>query len=120
MYYFPFRYIDKSKVYKISDLEVDMPYVQIKGEIIRFEDIGIGRTKKISGTFTRCNRYFQLVWFKGMRWIKSSFKIKYRISCFGKPSFFKNNLNIVHPEIDLWDDYNKKTSYWITRSLSFI
>ena len=48
LYYFPFRYIDKSKIYKISNLSSEMPYVQLKGKIIRFEDIGIGKTKRLS------------------------------------------------------------------------
>ena len=50
----------------------------------------------------------QLVWFKGTRWIKSSLKLNTDYLVFGKPSSFKNNFNIVHPEIDLWEDYNKK------------
>ena len=110
LYYFPFRYIDKSKIYKISNLSSEMPYVQIKGKIIRFEDIGIGKTKRLVAHFQDDSKILQLVWFKGIRWIKSSLKLNTEYLVFGKPSFFKNNLNIVHPEIDLWDDNNKKTS----------
>ena len=110
LYYFPFRYIDKSKIYKISNLSSEMPYVQLKGKIIRFEDIGIGKTKRLVAHFQDESKILQLVWFKGIRWIKSSLKLNTEYLVFGKPSFFKNNLNIVHPEIDLWDDNNKKTS----------
>ena len=110
LYYFPFRYIDKSKIYKISNLSSEMPYVQLKGKIIRFEDIGIGKTKRLVAHFQDDSKILQLVWFKGIRWIKSSLKLNTEYLVFGKPSFFKNNLNIVHPEIDLWDDNNKKTS----------
>ena len=110
LYYFPFRYIDKSKIYKISNLSSEMPYVQIKGKIIRFEDIGIGKTKRLVAHFQDDSKILQLVWFKGIRWIKSSLKLNTEYLVFGKPSFFKNNLNIVHPEVDLWDDNNKKTS----------
>ena len=87
-----------------------MPYVQLKGKIIRFEDIGIGKTKRLVAHFQDESKILQLVWFKGIRWIKSSLKLNTEYLVFGKPSFFKNNLNIVHPEIDLWDDNNKKTS----------
>ena len=110
LYYFPFRYIDKSKIYKISNLSSEMPYVQLKGKIIRFEDIGIGKTKRLVAHFQDESKILQLVWFKGIRWIKSSLKLNTEYLVFGKPSFFKNDLNIVHPEIDLWDDNNKKTS----------
>jgi len=110
LYYFPFRYIDKSKIYKISNLSSEMPYVQLKGKIIRFEDIGIGKTKRLVAHFQDDSKILQLVWFKGIRWIKSSLKLNTEYLVFGKPSFFKNNLNIVHPEVDLWDDNNKKTS----------
>ena len=47
LYYFPFRYVDKSKIFKISELTTDLPFVQIKGRIIKFEDIGKGRSKRL-------------------------------------------------------------------------
>ena len=108
MYYFPFRYVDKSRVFNISDLEVDMPFVQIKGEIIRFEDVGKGRPRRLVAHLQDVTGIVQLVWFKGTRWIKNSLKLNTEYLVFGKPSTFKNNFNIVHPEIDLWEDYNKK------------
>ena len=76
LYYFPFRYVDKSRVFNISDLEEDMPFVQIKGEIIRFEDVGKGGQEDCG--ISRCNRYCSTRWFKGTRWIRIA-KIKYRI-----------------------------------------
>ncbi len=108
LYYFPFRYVDKSRVFNISDLEVDMPFVQIKGEIIRFEDVGKGRSSRLVAHLQDVTGIVQLVWFKGTRWIKNSLKLNTEYLVFGKPSTFKNNFNIVHPEIDLWEDYNKK------------
>tara|TARA_Y100001954_G_scaffold129396_1_gene138511 strand:- start:2716 stop:4815 length:2100 start_codon:yes stop_codon:yes gene_type:complete len=108
LYYFPFRYVDKSRIFKISDLDIDMPYVQIKGEIIRFEDIGKGRSRRLVAHLRDETGIVQLVWFKGTRWIKSSLKLNTTYLVFGKPSYYKNSFNIVHPEIDLWEDYNKK------------
>ena len=89
-----------------------MPYVQIKGEIIRFEDIGKGRSRRLVAHLQDETGIVQLVWFKGTRWIKSSLKLNTDYLVFGKPSSFKNNFNIVHPEIDLWEDYNKKSFMW--------
>ena len=108
LYYFPFRYIDKSKVLKVSDLHSDLPFVQIKGKIIRFEDVGKGRSKRLVAHLQDDTGVVQLVWFKGTRWIKSSLKLNIDYLVFGKPSSFKNKFNIVHPEVDLWEDYNKK------------
>ena len=108
LYYFPFRYIDKSKVFKVSDLHSDLPFVQIKGKIIRFEDVGKGRSKRLVAHMQDDTGTIQLVWFKGTRWIKSSLKLDIDYLVFGKPSSFKNRFNIVHPEVDLWEDYNKK------------
>ena len=108
LYYFPFRYIDKSKVFKVSNLHSDLPFVQIKGKIIRFEDVGKGRSKRLVAHMQDDTGTIQLVWFKGTRWIKSSLKLDIDYLVFGKPSSFKNRFNIVHPEVDLWEDYNKK------------
>ena len=108
LYYFPFRYIDKSRLFKVSDLHSDLPFVQIKGKIIRFEDVGKGRSKRLVAHMQDDTGTIQLVWFKGTRWIKSSLKLDIDYLVFGKPSSFKNRFNIVHPEVDLWEDYNKK------------
>ena len=108
LYYFPFRYIDKSKVFKVSDLHSDLPFVQIKGKMIRVEYVGNGRSKRLVAHLQDDTGVVQLVWFKGTRWIKSSLKLDIDYLVFGKPSSFKNRFNIVHPEVDLWEDYNKK------------
>ena len=106
--YFPFRYIDKSKIFKVSDLTPDLPFVQIKGKITKFEDIGKGRLKRLIAHLEDDTGVIKLVWFKGTRWIKSSLKLNTEYLVFGKASAFKNAYNIVHPETDLWQDYNKK------------
>jgi len=106
--YYPFRYVDKSKIFKVADLNSDLPFVQIKGKIIKFEDIGRGRTKRLIAHFEDDTGIIKLVWFKGARWIKSSLKLNVEYLVFGKPTAFKNTFNIVHPETDLWEDYNQK------------
>ena len=106
--YYPFRYVDKSKIFKVADLNSDLPFVQIKGKIIKFEDIGRGRAKRLIAHLEDDTGIIKLVWFKGSRWIKSSLKLNVEYLVFGKPTAFKNTFNIVHPETDLWEDYNQK------------
>ena len=106
--YFPFRYVDKSKIFKVADLNSDLPFVQIKGKIIKSEDIGRGRAKRLIAHLEDDTGIIKLVWFKGTRWIKSSLKLNVEYLVFGKPTAFKNTFNIVHPETDLWEDYNQK------------
>ena len=106
--YFPFRYVNKSKIFKVADLNSDLPFVQIKGKIIKFEDIGRGRAKRLIAHLEDDTGIIKLVWFKGVRWIKSSLKLNVEYLVFGKPTAFKNTFNIVHPETDLWEDYNQK------------
>ena len=106
--YYPFRYVDKSKIFKVADLNSDLPFVQIKGKIIKFEDIGRGRAKRLIAHLEDDTGIIKLVWFKGTRWIKSSLKLNVEYLVFGKPTEFKNTFNIVHPETDLWEDYNQK------------
>ncbi len=98
--HYPFRYVDRTRFYKIRELNADMQFVQIKGQFIRFEKIGSGRTQRLSAVFTDGEGYIELVWFKGIRFIEGKYKstINYVIS--GKPSIFNGKLNFVHPDIE--------------------
>ena len=104
LYHFPFRYIDKSLIYNICDLSEDLPYIQLKGKIIKFEEKGKFRSKRLIAYFQDDTGIIELVWFKGARWIKSGIKLNSEYIVFGKPSAFNNKFNIVHPELDLVDD----------------
>jgi ATP-dependent DNA helicase RecG len=98
--YYPFRYVDRSKFYKIAELQEEFPYVQIKGKISRFELLGDGRTQRLSANFYDESGHIELVWFKGVKWIRQSLKTGVEYIVFGKASSFKKKLNIVHPDID--------------------
>ena len=100
LYHYPFRYIDKSVFYKIADLNADMSTVQLKGEIIRFEEKGQKASKRLIAYLKDDTGIVQLVWFKGIRWVKSSVQLNSKYIVFGKPSFFKGIFNIAHPELD--------------------
>ena len=104
LHHFPFRYIDKSLIYNISDLSEDLPYIQLRGKIIKFEEKGKFKSKRLIAHFQDDTGIIELVWFKGARWIKSGVKLNSDYIVFGKPSAFNNKFNIVHPELDLLDD----------------
>lgn len=104
LYHFPFRYIDKSLIYNISDLSEDLPYIQLRGKIIKFEEKGKFKSKRLIAHFQDDTGIIELVWFKGARWVKPGVKLNSDYIVFGKPSAFNNKFNIVHPELDLLDD----------------
>ena len=106
--YYPFRYVDKSKIFKVSDLNADLPFIQLKGEVLKFETIGKGRAKRLVAHFKDDTGIIKLIWFKGTTWIRSSIKLNTEYLVFGKPTSFKNTFSLVHPELDLCEDYNKK------------
>lgn len=101
LYYFPYRYIDRTRFYKINDLHSDLPYVQLKGKILSFQTIGTGRgPKRLSAEFSDGTGVIELLWFKAHKWIPDNYKTGVEYIIFGKPSVFKNRINIIHPEID--------------------
>ena len=101
LYFFPYRYIDRTRFYKISELNSDLPYVQLKGEIISFEKIGAKRGPgRLVAQFTDGTGIIELIWFKGYKWIPETYKPGSEYIIFGKPTVFKNRINLVHPDID--------------------
>lgn len=104
--HFPFRYVDRSKFYTISQLNDEMPFVQLKGVIIKLVEIGEGRGKRLSGLFKDSSGEIELVWFQHIRWIKETLTINKPCIVFGKPSQFNRSFNIVHPEIE-WIENDK-------------
>jgi len=100
LYYFPFKYIDRTKFYKISELNADLPYIQIRGKILEFNVVGIGKSKRLTARFYDETGGIELVWFKGLTWITKSYKTNVEYVIFGKPNLFNSNINISHPEIE--------------------
>ncbi|MBI1307920.1 MAG: ATP-dependent DNA helicase RecG [Bacteroidetes bacterium] len=98
--HFPFRYVDRTHIYKVSELTEDLPYVQLKGTISDLREIGKPRQKRLTGKFSDGTGTIELVWFKGVSWIKSNIKPGTTYMLFGKPSAFNKTLNIAHPELD--------------------
>ncbi|MCF8297043.1 MAG: ATP-dependent DNA helicase RecG [Saprospiraceae bacterium] len=106
--YFPFRYIDKSKFYKVNEIKSDVSYVQLKGKIIGYQEIGQGRTKRAVAYLRDETGDLELVWFKGIKWLKDKFKSGEEYIVFGKPTNYKGKYNIPHPEIDVFTEENKE------------
>jgi len=100
LFYFPYKYVDRSRFYKVVEIRGTMPYIQLKGRILSFEIVGEGRTKRLIGRFTDGTGIIDLVWFKGIAYVKDKYVIGKDYIVFGKPTEFGNNYNIAHPEID--------------------
>jgi len=100
LYYFPYKYIDKTKFHKISEVHSEMPYIQIRGEILRFRTEGEGKKERLIATFGDETGIIELVWFKGIKIIKQLYKINEIYIIFGKPNEFNGNINIPHPEVE--------------------
>ena len=98
--YFPFRYVDKSKIYKVKDITTDSTWFQLKGTITSVTGVGDKRTRYVTAKFQDETGSIDLVWFRGLKWIKSQFAPGKEYLVFGKPSVFKNHFNFVHPEIE--------------------
>ena len=100
LYYFPYKYIDRTRFYKIAELDPDLPLVQIKGIIRNYYAEGKGQGKRLVADFTDDTGQIKLVWFKGLKWITSSYPAGNEFIIFGKPGVFNGTINIVHPEIE--------------------
>ncbi len=100
LYYFPYKYIDRSRFYRVAEISSTNTYIQLKGKIVRFETIGEGRTKRLIGKFTDGTGIIDLVWFKGINYVVGKYKLDTEYIIFGKPTEFGHFYNIVHPDID--------------------
>ncbi len=100
LYYFPYKHIDRSRLYMISELTADMPFVQLKGQFLSFEEQGVGRKRRLVGHFTDGYQVMDLVWFNGFKYVTSTIKLHEDYIVFGRPSVFNGRINISHPDVD--------------------
>ena len=99
LYYFPYRHIDKSHVYKVCDIVNDGGYILLKGSIRNLQIVGQNRTRRLTAIFQDDTGAIELVWFNGLKWIEDVLKSRHEFVIFGKPSLFNNHWNITHPEL---------------------
>jgi ATP-dependent DNA helicase RecG len=100
LYSFPYKYIDRTRFQAISELTADASYVQLKGQILSFETLGVGRSKRIKALFTDGTGSLELVWFKGLKYVEDKYKLGQVYVVFGKPSVYGHQLSIAHPDIE--------------------
>lgn len=98
--YYPYKYVDRSKIYQVSELSDTMPYIQLKGVIKAFREVGEGRKKRLVANFTDGTGFIELVWFGGVKYVASSLKLNKEYLVFGKPTLFNGQMNIAHPDLD--------------------
>lgn len=99
--YYPYKYVDRSRLYHISELSADMPFVQLKGRILSFEEFEQGRRKKrIVAHFTDGHGVCDLVWFNGSKYIYQQYQTNKEYIVFGKPGIFNGRFQLSHPDID--------------------
>lgn len=97
---FPYKYIDRSVVYTIRQLQEDMSYVQLRGQILDFETEGEGRRRRIKAVFTDGTGYAELVWFNGLKYVEKNYYVNHTYLILGKPSLYGGRFSLVHPEIE--------------------
>lgn len=101
LHFFPFRYVDRSKIYSISEIESTMSYIQIRGSIAKMTEVGEGlKKRRLIVTLKDSSGTVDLVFFKGIKWIKEKLNYKSEYIIFGKPTVFNQTINFVHPEIE--------------------
>ncbi len=100
LYTFPYKHIDRSRLYYIHELTADMPYVQVRGQILSFDTEGEGRKRRLVAHFTDGQGIIDLVWFNGIKYVMSVYKTRTDYIVFGRPSAFNGRINIAHPDVE--------------------
>ncbi|MFB6320280.1 ATP-dependent DNA helicase RecG [Saccharicrinis sp. FJH54] len=108
LYYFPYKYIDRSRFFKVREITAGMPYVQLIGRIKTMDTTGKGYKQRLNAIFSDDTGSIELVWFKGIKYIAKSLKTDVDYILFGKPSLFNGRVNVVHPELEKYDEAEKK------------
>ncbi|MDO7610672.1 MAG: ATP-dependent DNA helicase RecG, partial [Crocinitomicaceae bacterium] len=112
LFHFPYRYVDRSYFTKIKDLHYEDSHVQLKGKIDQIKETGKGRYKKLSARFYDDTGSVQLIWFRGVSWIKSSLNINETYIIFGKPKIYSTKWSIPHPEMTIISHNVPRTGFF--------
>ncbi len=99
--HFPYKYVDRSRIYRSSELQADMPFVQLRGKILSFEEFAMGpRKKRVVAHFSDGHGVVDLVWFNGAKYVYKQYKVGVEYIVFGKPGIFNGRFQFTHPDID--------------------
>lgn len=107
LYHIPYRYIDRSKIYSVSELTPQLPYIQIKAQIRNLKSVGEGKSQRMVATAYDDSGEIELVWFKGLKYLPNQIEAGKEYLIFGQPSVFNRKINIVHPELDSFENASK-------------
>ena len=105
LYYFPYKHIDRTRLYYIHELTADMPFVQVRGEILSFEEEGKGRKRRLIAHFTDGQGILDLVWFQAstFKWLRKTYQTGKLYIVFGRPTTFGGRINVAHPDVEAAD-----------------
>lgn len=101
--FFPFRYIDRSKFHPINQVNDEQTYIQLKGKLIAINEVGTGRKKRLTALIEDETGEIELVWFKGIKWVKPNLQAGKTYIVFGRPTKFGKKFNIAHPELEIFN-----------------
>jgi ATP-dependent DNA helicase RecG len=101
--HFPFRYVDRTKIFSIKEITPDSQYIQLKGTIADWFYEGEGNAKRLVAVLDDDSGSMRLLWFKGFKWIEKSLKLNTEYLVFGKPNAFKNKFSIIHPDLEVYE-----------------
>ena len=101
--YYPYKYVDRTRIYKISEIDGSMPYVQLMGKILSADTIGEGRGRRLVARFSDGTGVIELVWFQGIKYALKNYDFTVPYLVFGKPAAYGGHINIAHPEIEKID-----------------
>ncbi len=104
LYYFPYKYVDRSRIYTIREIDGNMPYIQLRGKFLSFETFGEGRQRRLVGHFSDGTGVMDTVWFQGLKFVMGKIKAGVEYIIFGKPTVFGGRINVAHPDVDEADE----------------
>lgn len=110
LYHFPYRYIDRTRFFKVAEINSQLPYIQIRGRITGVEILGPKYRKRMVARFSDDTGTIELVWFRGINWIRESLKGDREYVAFGKPTLYGHQLNLIHPELEESEKFDKQLS----------
>lgn len=101
LYYFPYKYIDRSRIYTIREIDMTQTFIQLKGKIQHFRIEGQRHRQRLVAVFADTTGTVELVWFQGIQWITRNYQPQVEYVVFGRPSLYNNRLSFAHPEIEI-------------------
>ncbi len=108
LHHYPYRYVDRTVFHKIKNIHPQQSHVQLRGKLISLGQKGGYKNTRLIGQFQDDTGIIELVWFKGLKWLKKSLQKGEEYVVFGKPSVYKKKINLVHPDMEKWSDFDPR------------